>query len=58
MRFRVIYGKIDFFIVYYKSKLDHNYFKKNRSWFQKLLRLVPGKLGQCTIVFIIAVIFS
>ena len=27
-RSRVIYGKIDFFIVYYKSKLDHTYFKR------------------------------
>ena len=27
-RSKVIYGKIDFFIVYYKSKLDHTYFKR------------------------------
>ena len=27
-RSRVIYGRIDFFIVYYKSKLDHTYFKR------------------------------
>ena len=27
-RSRVIYGKIDFFIVYYKSNIDHTYFKR------------------------------
>ena len=27
-RSRVIYGRIDFFIVYYKSRLDHTYFKR------------------------------
>jgi len=27
-RSRVIYGRINFFIVYYKSKLDHTYFKR------------------------------